>query len=60
MAGDAFVSVDNFPVTEQGDVSIVIGGKKPGDGVAVKVRRAGREMLFLPLLAAQPSHPAKP
>jgi uncharacterized iron-regulated protein len=60
MPGDIFVSLDNFPVDEQGDVSIVIGGKKPGDGVAVKVRRAGQEMLFSPLLAAQSAHAAKP
>ena len=46
-AGDAFVSLDDFPVTEQGDVILVIGGKKPGDGVAVKVRRAGRGDAFL-------------
>lgn len=60
MPGDVFVSLDNFPVDEQGDVSIVIGGKKPGDGVAVKVRRASQEMLFKPLLAAQAEHPVKP
>lgn len=60
MPGDVFVSLDNFPVDEQGDVSIVIGGKKPGDGVAVKVRRAGQEMLFKPLLAAQAAHPVRP
>jgi len=60
LAGDVFVSLDNFPVDEQGDVSIVIGGKKPGDSVAVKVRRAGQAMLFEPLLAAQSAHPVKP
>lgn len=60
MPGDVFVSLDNFPVDEQGDVSIVIGGKKPGDRVAVKVRRTGQEMLFEPLLAAPPAHPVKP
>ena len=59
-AGDVFVALDDFPVTEQGDVSIVIGGKKPGDGVNVKVRRAGQEMLFAPLLTAPSQHPAKP
>jgi len=60
MPGDAFVSIDNFPVTEQADVSIVMGGKKPVDGVNVKVRRAGQELLFAPLLATQPAHPVKP
>ncbi|HSO43995.1 MAG TPA: ChaN family lipoprotein [Rhodoferax sp.] len=59
MPGDAFVSLDNFPVTEQGDVSIVMGGKKPGEGVAVRVRRVGQEMLFKPLLAAQSAHPGQ-
>lgn len=60
MPGDIFVSLDNFPVTEQGDVSIVIGGKRPGDGVTVKVRRAGREMVFEPRLGAPTAHPVKP
>ncbi len=60
MPGDVFVALDDFPVSEQGDVSIVIGGKKPGDGVNVKVRRAGREMRFAPRLTAPAQHPAKP
>jgi len=60
MAGDTFVSIDNFSVTEQSDVSMVIGGKKPGDEVAVKVRRAGQEMRFAPLLSAPAEHPVKP
>ncbi|PKO61074.1 MAG: hypothetical protein CVU24_10290 [Betaproteobacteria bacterium HGW-Betaproteobacteria-18] len=58
--GDVFIALDNFPVNEPGDVSIVIGGKKPGDGVKVQVRRGGQEMLFAPLLSAPPEHPAKP
>jgi len=63
-AGDAFVSLDDFPITEQGDVLLVIGGKKPGDWVKVLVRREGEELLFAPLLTVPPEppaqHPAKP
>jgi predicted metalloprotease with PDZ domain len=58
-AGDAFVSLDDFPVKEQGDVILVIGGKKPGDWVKVLVRRDGEEMLFAPLLAVPPELPAQ-
>jgi uncharacterized iron-regulated protein len=65
-AGDAFVSLDGFPIEEQGDVILVIAGKKPGDWVQVRVRRGGAELLFAPLLAVpempaeHPQHPAKP
>lgn len=67
-AGDVFVSLDDFPVKEQGDVILVIGGKKPGDWVQVRVRRDGEEMLFAPLLTIPPElpgqlpaqHPVKP
>jgi uncharacterized iron-regulated protein len=67
-AGDVFVSLDDFPVKEQGDVILVIGGKKPGDWVKVRVRREGEEMIFAPLLTIPPElpvqmpaqHPAKP
>ena len=66
--GDVFVSLDDFLVKEQGDVIIVIGGKKPGDWVKVRVRRDGEEMIFAPLLTIPPElpvqlpaqHPAKP
>jgi S1-C subfamily serine protease len=56
-AGDAFVSLDDFRIEEQGDVVLVISGKKPGDWVQVRVRRAGEELLFAPLLAV-PETPA--
>lgn len=63
-AGDTIVSLDGFPVTEQGDVILVIGAKQPGEWVNVKVRRDGAEMIFAPLLAYPPEppagHPAKP
>jgi hypothetical protein len=63
-AGDAFLSLDGFPIQDQGDVILVIGGKKPGDWVNVLVRRDGNEMLFAPLLTVPPDvpaqHPAKP
>jgi uncharacterized iron-regulated protein len=67
-AGDVFVSLDDFPVTEQGDVILVIASKKPGDWVKVRVRREGEEMLFAPLLTIPPAmpghvpaqHPVKP
>lgn len=58
--GDVFIALDNFPVNEPGDVTIVIGGKKPGDGVKVQVRRGGEEMLFSPLLTSPSEHPVKP
>jgi uncharacterized iron-regulated protein len=57
-AGDVFVSLDGLPVEEQGDVILVIGSKKPGDWVKVRVRRAGEEMIFAPLLALPPEVPA--
>ncbi len=57
-AGDAFVSLDDFPVTEQGDVVLVIATKQPGDWVKVRVRRDGDELLFAPLLALPPEQPA--
>jgi len=66
-AGDAFISLDGLPIEEQGDVVLVIAGKQPGDWVQVRVRRAGKEMLFAPLLAIPElpadraaQHPAKP
>ena len=67
-AGDIFVSLDDFPVQEQGDVILVIGGKQPGEWVQVLVRREGEEMIFAPLLTIPPEssvpmpaqHPAKP
>ena len=63
-AGDTFVSLDDFPVKEQGDVIIVIGGKKEGDWVKVRVRREGEELIFAPLLTIPPElpahHPAQP
>jgi uncharacterized iron-regulated protein len=66
--GDVFVALDDFPVEEQGDVILVIGGKKPGDWVKVEVRREGEEMVFAPLLTIPPElprqlpeqHPVKP
>ena len=57
-AGDIFVSLDDFPVSEQGDVILVIGAKKPGDWVKVRVRRDGEEMIFSPLLAVPVETPA--
>jgi len=67
-AGDVFVSLDDFPIRELGDVILVIGGKKPGEWVQVRVRREGEEMIFAPLLTIPPEppgkipeqHPAKP
>ena len=67
-AGDVFVSLDDFPVKEQGDVIVVISGKKPGEWVQVRVSREGEEMLFAPLLTIPTElpgrmpaqHPVKP
>lgn len=58
-AGDAFVALDDFPVKEQGDVIVVISGKKPGEWVEVRVLRDGGEMLFAPLLTIPPETPAQ-
>jgi uncharacterized iron-regulated protein len=58
-SGDIFLSLDDFPVREQGDVILVIGGKKPGDWVKVRVRRDGEEMIFAPLLTVPPDLPAQ-
>ena len=58
-AGDVFVSLDDFPVQEQGDVVLVISGKQPGEWVKVRVRRGGEEMIFAPLLALPPDPPAQ-
>jgi uncharacterized iron-regulated protein len=63
-AGDVLVSLDDFPVKEQGDAIIVIGGKKPDETVKVTLRRGGAEMTFTPVLTVPPEtpaqHPAKP
>jgi uncharacterized iron-regulated protein len=63
-AGDVLVSLDDFPVKEQGDAIIVIGGKKPDETVKVTLRRGGAEMTFTPVLTLPPEtpakHPAKP
>lgn len=67
-AGDVFVSLDDFPVKEQGDVILVISGKKAGEWVQVRVRREGEELIFAPLLTVPPElpmqlpsgHPVKP
>lgn len=58
-AGDAFVSIDGVPVEEQGDVIIVIGGKKEGDTADVVVRREGAELTFAPILTIPPEPPPK-
>jgi uncharacterized iron-regulated protein len=62
--GDVFVSLDGLPVTEMGDVVIVIGSKKPEETVQVILRREGAEMTFTPVLTLPPEpaaqHPAKP
>jgi len=42
-AGDEIVSFDGEAVAEVGDLAILVGAKKEGDGAAVVVRRAGEE-----------------
>jgi uncharacterized iron-regulated protein len=63
-AGDALVSLDDFPVKEQGDVIIVIGSKKPGETLKVLLRRDGAELTLTPVLTLPPEapaqHPARP
>jgi S1-C subfamily serine protease len=63
-AGDVLVSLDGLAVEEQGDVILVIGGKKPGDTVKVVLRRDGAEITVQPVLRLPPEppagHPAKP
>ena len=54
-----FVSLDDFPIREMGDVVIVIGGKKPDETVKAILRRDGAEMTFTPVLTVPPETPAK-
>ncbi|HEY5997772.1 MAG TPA: ChaN family lipoprotein [bacterium] len=56
-AGDAFVSIDGFPIAEQGDVIIVINGKKAGDTATVVLKRGDAEVTVTPTLAAPPEPP---
>jgi uncharacterized iron-regulated protein len=38
-AGDEILSLDGFPIEETGDVILVVKSKKPGDDIAVSLRR---------------------
>jgi predicted metalloprotease with PDZ domain len=55
--GDAFVSIDDFPIAEQGDVVLVISGKKPGDTAKVVLKRDGAEVTVTPTLTVPPEMP---
>ncbi|HWR98071.1 MAG TPA: ChaN family lipoprotein, partial [Candidatus Methanoperedens sp.] len=55
--GDAFVSIDDFPIAEQGDVILVINTKKGGDTVKVVLRRGGSEVTVTPTLTVPPEMP---
>jgi hypothetical protein len=61
--GDVFVSIDDFPIQEQGDVVIAISGKKPGDTAKVVMKRYGNTLNFTPVLTVppegSPKHPGK-
>jgi uncharacterized iron-regulated protein len=56
--GDAFVSIDDFPIEEQGDVVLVINGKKAGDTAKVVLKREGAEVTVMPKLTVpeMPKH----
>jgi len=56
-AGDEFVSIDGLPVKEQGDVVVVVSGKKPGDSVKVKLLRDGAPVTVGPVLTVPPEPP---
>jgi membrane-associated protease RseP (regulator of RpoE activity) len=56
--GDAFVSIDDFPIEEQGDVILVISGKKEGDTAKVVLKRDGAEVTVTPTLTV-PEDPPK-
>ena len=58
-AGDVFVSIDDFPIQEQGDVVLAISGKKPGETAKVVLRREGGELTFNPVLTVPPGVPPK-
>ena len=58
-AGDVFVSIDDFPIQENGDVVIAISGKKPDETAKVVVRREGGELTFNPVLTVPPGVPPK-
>lgn len=63
-AGDLLVSLDDFPIQEQGDAIIVVNGKKEGDTVKVLLRRDGADLTLTATLTLPPEgpapHPAKP
>jgi S1-C subfamily serine protease len=55
--GDAFVSIDDFPIAEQGDVILVISGKKPGDTAKVVLKRGDAEITVTPTMSVPPEMP---
>jgi serine protease Do len=50
-SGDVIISVDNFPVHQTADLLEQIGRHHPGDEVAVKVNRDGKEQSYTVKLA---------
>ena len=55
--GDVFVSIDDFPIAEMGDVVIAISGKKPGETAKVILKRDGKEITVTPTLKVPPEMP---
>jgi putative serine protease PepD len=54
--GDTIMAVDGKPVRQSGDVSALIGGKKPGDKVELEVQRAGRTQKVTLTLGTRPAN----
>ncbi|MEM6262825.1 MAG: Do family serine endopeptidase [Bacteroidota bacterium] len=44
--GDVIVEVDNLKIRSDGKLGEIVGRKRPGDKVVVKVNRKGKEMIF--------------
>jgi S1-C subfamily serine protease len=53
--GDVILGVDGTPVRSMADVDDVLARHRPGDGVAVRLRRDGRELTVQVELAERPA-----
>lgn len=53
--GDIILSMDGQPITQEGEVVMVLRHKKPGDVLTVTVDRNGRELTFQVTLAERPA-----
>ncbi len=51
--GDVITAIDGTTVSDYADVAARIGGKQPGEQVAVTIRRNGQEQQVVVTLQAQ-------